>query len=216
LALRQVLGTRGTLVVPAQTGANSEPAGWKNPPVPDAWWAVIRSSMPAFDPHLTPTRGMGAIADCVLRHPETRRSAHPQVSFAALGHHAAEIVAGHTLDELFGITSPLGRLYDLEGSVLLLGVGHDSNTSLHLAEYLATWPSKHRRVDGAAMVVDGQRQWVEFTDLDIDEGDFPAVGAAYEATGSTRRRRVGHSMGVLMAQRPLVDFAIRWMNEHRA
>jgi aminoglycoside 3-N-acetyltransferase len=215
-AMRAVLGPAGTLVVPTHTGANSDPAAWKAPPVPESWWPVIRASMPAFDPRLTPTRGMGAIAACVVGHPDARRSAHPQVSFAALGQNAAEITSGHRIEERFGITSPLGRIYDLAGSVLLLGVGHDRNTSLHLAEYLATWPSKATRELGAAVLVDGARQWVTFTDVDIDESDFPAVGAAFEATGSTRRRGVGHTTAALMAQRPLVDFATRWMTEHRS
>lgn len=215
-ALESVLGPCGTLVVPTHTGANSDPAEWVAPPVPEPWWPVIRSSMPAFDPRLTATRGMGAIPDCVLRHPDVHRSDHPTVSFAAVGHHAREITSGHRLDEQLGITSPVGRVYDLEGSVLLLGVGHDRNTSLHLAEYLATWPSKRTRQESTAMMVEGERRWVTFTDLAIDEGDFPAVGAAFEATGSTRRRRVGHATGALMAQRPLVDFATDWMGRHRA
>lgn len=214
-AMLTVLGPMGTLVVPAHTGGNSDPAGWVAPPVPEPWWPIIRASMPPFDPRLTPTRGMGAIANCVIGHGDACRSAHPQASFAAIGHHAREITAGHRIDELFGITSPLGRIYDLEGAVLLLGVGHNSNTSLHLAEYLAVWPSKRTHEDGAAVWVDGERTWFSFTDLEIDENDFPVIGAAFEATGSTRRRRVGHATAALMMQRPLVDFATRWMNEHR-
>jgi aminoglycoside 3-N-acetyltransferase len=214
-AMRTVLGVGGTLVVPTHSGANSDPAHWVAPPVPESWWPVIRSAMPAFDPRLTPTRGMGAIPDSLLRHPDACRSAHPQVSFAALGHHAPEITSGHRIDEQLGITSPLGRIYDLEGSVLLVGVGYDRNTSLHLAEYLATWPSKKTRHMGAAVLVDGERRWQTFTDLDIDESDFPAIGAAFEATGHVRRGRVGHAPAALMGQRPLVDFAITWMAEHR-
>jgi aminoglycoside 3-N-acetyltransferase len=56
----------------------------------------------------------------------------------------------------------LSRLYDLDGSVLLLGVDHDNNTSLHLAEYRADWPGKAYVTSGAAMLVDGERQWVSF------------------------------------------------------
>jgi aminoglycoside 3-N-acetyltransferase len=214
-AMRTVLGAGGTLVVPTHSGDNSDPANWMAPPVPESWWPIIRSAMPAFDPHLTPTRGMGAIPDSLLRQTDAHRSTHPQVSFAAIGHHASEITSGHRLDQQLGITSPLGRIYDLEGSVLLVGVGHDRNTSLHLAEYLASWPSKRTRQQGAAVLVEGERRWVTFTDLDIDESDFPAVGAAFEATGSARRGRVGHAAAVLMPQRVLVDFATHWIAGHR-
>jgi aminoglycoside 3-N-acetyltransferase len=214
-AVRTVLGPTGTLVVPTHSGGNSDPADWEAPPVPESWWPVIRASMPAFDRHLTPTRGMGAVPECVMRHPEARRSDHPQVSFTAVGHHAPEITAGHRLDEQLGISSPLGRVYDLDGTVVLLGVGHDNNTSLHLAEYLAEWPSKRTRPMAASVRIDGERKWVNFTDLDIDEGDFPVIGAAFEATGAVRRARVGHAAAALMRQRALVDFATRWIADHR-
>jgi aminoglycoside 3-N-acetyltransferase len=214
-ALLTTLGRAGTLVVPTHSGANSDPAQWEAPPVPEPWWPIIRDQMPAFDPHLTPPRGMGQVPECLLRHPAARRSTHPQVSFAAVGHHAREITSGHRIDEQLGITSPLGRVYDLDGSVLLLGVGHDSNTSLHLAEYLAAWPSKHTHLQGAALLVDGERRWVTFTDLAIDEGDFPAIGGAFERTGLVVRGRVGHGDAALMPQRPLVDYAVGWMGEHR-
>ena len=41
--------------------------------------------------------------------------------------------------------SPVGRVYDLDGQVLLLGVGHDADTTLHLAELLAGVPYRLRK-----------------------------------------------------------------------
>ena len=58
-ALLDTLGPDGTLVVPTQTGDLSDPAVWSNPPVPEDWWETIRATMPAYDPLVTPSRGVG-------------------------------------------------------------------------------------------------------------------------------------------------------------
>ena len=54
-ALLQAVGADGTLVMPAHSSSWSDPAGWKSPPAPAAWWDPIRATMPAFDPATTPT-----------------------------------------------------------------------------------------------------------------------------------------------------------------
>ena len=122
-ALRDVLGPDGTLVVPTHTPDNSDPAGWRNPPVPADWWPVIRARCPASTRRVTPSRFMGALAETVRTWPGALRSDHPHVSFAALGPAAERIVAGHRLADMLGEGSPLARLYDLDADVLLLGVG---------------------------------------------------------------------------------------------
>jgi aminoglycoside 3-N-acetyltransferase len=213
-ALRDAVGPDGTLVVPTHTPDNSDPAGWRNPPVPQEWWQVIRDRTPGFDPAVTPSRWMGVIAELVRTWPGAMRSDHPYVSFAAVGPAAAEIVAGHPLDAMLGDGSPLGRVYALDGDLLLLGVGHDSNTSLHLAEYRVPSPPRDRH--GAAVLgADGAQRWVWWEDVAVDEGDFDLLGAELDATGKVRTGRVGSASCRLMRQRDAVDFATGWLADHR-
>ena len=214
-ALRASVGEHGTLVMPTHSTNLSEPSLWKAPPVPEAWWPAIRAQTPAFDPRLTPTRQMGAIVEC-FRHLEGAvRSSHPRLSFAACGPNADRIVAEHDLADGFGERTPLARCYDLDAHVLLLGVGHGNNTSLHLAETRASF-TKARVQNGSPMMVDGTRQWVTYEHDDIDDGDFEAIGVAFATTGAERRARVGAGTARLMSQRAVVDFGVEWMNANRA
>lgn len=214
-ALLDVVGPQGTLVVPTQTADNTDPAGWRNPPVPQAWWQVIRDHTPGFDPARTPSRWMGVLAEAVRTWPGALRSNHPQVSFAAVGAQAADVTRDHRLDDALGDHSPLGAIYRLDGNVLLLGCGHQSNTSLHLAEYRQ--PSAPRARTGSAVrQPDGSTRWTTWTDVVTDESDFPRLGSDFEATGAATVGFVGSAPARLLPQRQLVDFATGWLATHRA
>ncbi|OIO89615.1 MAG: AAC(3) family N-acetyltransferase [Anaerolineae bacterium CG2_30_64_16] len=216
LALETALGPTGTLVMPAHSGDLSDPARWEHPSVPETWWAPIRQTMPAYAPEMTPTRGMGAIPECFRNQRGVQRSGHPQVSFAAWGAHASEIVADHGLDFGLGERSPLARVYDLDGWILLLGVMHENNTSLHLAEARTPYPGRQVIETGAPVLVDGRRQWVEIRDIDSNAADFAAIGADFaRETGLVRSRLVGDAPALLMPQRPLIDYAGAWMMKNR-
>jgi aminoglycoside 3-N-acetyltransferase len=214
-ALLQVLTPAGTLMMPAHTAGNTDPANWINPPVPAEWWPSIRAYTPPYDPVRTPTRMMGAIPELFRTWPEVRRSAHPIVSFAAFGPNASFLLDHHELADMLGEKSPLARLYDLDGYVLLLGVGHGNNTSLHLAEARADYPGKKWLQEGCAMQVNGERHWVSFQTLEWDSEDFDLIGRAYEQEYTLPRYQVGQAVVRFLKQRPLVDFAVDWMAKNR-
>jgi aminoglycoside 3-N-acetyltransferase len=216
LALERALGLQGTLVMPTHSGDLSDPAGWEKPPVPEAWWSIIRQTMPAYRSDLTPTRGMGAIPECFRKQQGVLRSSHPQASFAASGVRAAAIVEGHSLEFGLGEDSPLAKVYNLDGWVLLLGVGHGSNTSLHLAEYRADYPGKRLTTCGAPMMVEGYQKWVEFQDVESDTSDFEVIGDHFaKETELIRYGQVARATALLMPQRQLVDYAAQWMKRNR-
>jgi aminoglycoside 3-N-acetyltransferase len=214
-ALIDALGPDGTLVVPTHTSFNSDPKDWSHPPVPPEWWPVLREQSPGFDPARTPSRWMGVLPETVRTWPGALRSTHPEVSFAALGARAEAIVGSHPLADPLGDGSPLGAVYRENGKVLLLGCGHDNNTSLHLAECRQERPPT---ADFGASVREpgGGSRWVTWTAPVADSSDFAELGAAFEATGAGRTGRVGSALSRLAAQRDLVDFGTIWLRDNRS
>ena len=105
-ALRAALGADGTLVMPSMSDSDEH----------------------VFDPATTPCAGMGIVAETFWRLPGVLRSDSPH-AFAAVGPAAAAITAPHPIDVPHGPNSPPGRVHERDGQVLLLGVGHDADTT---------------------------------------------------------------------------------------
>ncbi|WP_088008709.1 aminoglycoside N(3)-acetyltransferase [Indiicoccus explosivorum] len=209
-ALLETVTAEGTIVMPAQSADNSDPMYWEAPPVPKEWHQAIRDHYPAYDPHLSSMRGMGRIAECFHRHPGTIRSMHPAHSFMAWGRKAEDWMSEHPIDDSFGESSPLGKMMKADVKIVLIGVGFDSCTALHFAEYeQEIWGSYPQ---GAAVMKDGKRIWQTFIQADTDSGRFPEIAAAYP--GDIKEGQLGQAKTQVVEMRPLVEFGIRWLEEN--
>ena len=214
-ALMECVGEEGTIIMPTQTWKNLDPSVGVHWEEPKEWWQAIRDNWPAYNKDITPTNTMGAVAEMFRKWPGTLRSDHPARSVAAWGKHAQYITENHDLSDIFGEDSPIGKLYKLDGYVLLIGVGYDKNTSLHLADVRAEYPNKHLSTESSAMMVNGKREWVSYDTLYVDGEDFEQIGEEFEKLNKVVFGELGNGTLRLMKQKEVVDFATDWVQKNR-
>jgi aminoglycoside 3-N-acetyltransferase len=182
-ALRRALGGKGTLVMPTMTRGDG-----------------------VFDPKSTPTEGMGITAELFWRQPGVLRSTHPAGSFAAEGPLAERICQRQPLSPPHGPDSPVGRVHDLGGQVLLLGVTHSENTMLHLAEAIARVP--YAVSHPCVVEVDGVARTVMVRETDHCCVGFRLADGWLRAGGLQREGKIGNADARVSEARDLVRVAV--------
>jgi aminoglycoside N3'-acetyltransferase len=182
-ALLAVVGDLGTLVMPSMADDDDTP----------------------FDRRTMPCRAVGVLADCFWRMPGVLRSDSPH-AFAAIGPQAAGITSPHPVNVPHGLDSPPGRVYELDGQVLLLGAGHDSDTTIHVAEDIAG--VRYRQPKHATVMEDGRPKRYEYGETDHCCENFRLLDAWLEAEGRQRRGRVANAEARLARSRHIVSAAL--------
>lgn len=183
-ALQAALGPEGTLVMPSWTGDDDAP----------------------FDPRTTPAAAdLGIVAELFRRLPGTRRSDHP-FAFAAAGPQASRIVAGPLPSSPQAPGSPIDRVRALDGQVLLLGVGHDADTTLHLAELLAGVP--YRVPKHCTILRDGRPLRIDYGENDHCCARFALADGWLRAAGLQAEGWVGRAHARLARARDIVAEAL--------
>jgi aminoglycoside N3'-acetyltransferase len=184
-ALQAALGPGGTLVMPAWTGDDETP----------------------FDPVSTPAAAdLGVVAETFWRMPGVVRSGHP-FAFAASGPRAAEVTADPLPLPPHIPESPVGRVHDLDGQVLLLGVSHDADTTLHLAELLAGVP--YRLPKSITVMRDGRATRIDYGENDHCCERFALADAWLRERGLQSAGRVGHADARLIRAKDVVAVALQ-------
>jgi aminoglycoside 3-N-acetyltransferase len=181
-ALRAALGPDGTLVMPSMSDDDEH----------------------VFDPATSPCIGMGVVAETFRGLPGVLRSDSPH-AFAAIGPEAAAITAPHPIDVPHGLDSPVGRVHERDGQVLLLGVGHDADTTIHLAEELAG--VRYRLPKWAMVRRDGAEVRHDYGEIDHCCERFNQLDDWLDAERLQRRGVVGRAQARLARSRDIVSVA---------
>ncbi len=215
-ALLDILVPEGTLMMYV---------GWEDSPYEMAQWPEDRQrayleECPPFDPARSRAyRKWGILTEYLRTWPGARRSDHPDASFAAVGSRARWITESHPLQYGYGPGSPLAKLCEAGGQVLLLGAPLNSITLLHYAEHLAKVPGKHVVRYKMPILRDGQRVLVEIEEFDTNQGIggrdagqyFETIAHKYLSSGKGRSGKVGAAQSYLFDAADLTEFAVQWM-----
>jgi aminoglycoside 3-N-acetyltransferase len=182
--------------------------------------AIWRDDVAPFDAAFSRAiRDNGALAELIRTYPGALRSGSPGASCAAVGAKAAWLTSDHALDYGYGEASPLAKLVEVQGKVLMIGAPLDTMTLLHHAEHMADIPGKRVVRHEVPFAVDGRTEWRMCEEFDtsrpvvdgLAEDYFATIVGEFLATGRGTRGFIGKAESVLVPAAEIVAFAAAWI-----
>lgn len=199
--LQEVIGEKGLLVVPTFTYSVSN---------------IDQDGKELTQPFNRKKSGSktGIISKMLLEGDGIFRSNHPSHSVAAKGIYAEQLVEGHNAGKTaFGEDTPLHRFSNLDGKVLLLGVGHNRSSIIHVAEFLVDVPYLYCKASGTDQyVIEDDNGYVNYIER---ENRTPGCSAAFDRVDSILRNKdlisdgyIGEAKSMLMKASDIIEAII--------
>ncbi len=158
-----------------------------------------------FTPDLPVHPNEGEIAEAFRRQSFVARSTHPVASFTALGDGADELLAIQSIEKPYG---PIEWLQQHQGDVLLIGVDHTRDTSIHHAEYLA---GRKQFVRWAIALEAGRGRAIELPHFPGCSDGFNAIEA--EIKPMTRETTIGDALVRRIPLELMIPVVVGWIDD---
>jgi aminoglycoside 3-N-acetyltransferase len=181
--------------------------------------AFIIEHCPPFDPDTCrASRDFGILAEFFRTRVGVRLSRNVGARMAALGAKADWLTREHSLAYGLGKDSPLERLCQIGGKVLLVGADFDNVTLLHYAEAISSVTDKKIVHIKVPLLVSGERQWVDVEEYNSSTGIrdcpdrfFAEIIQQFLETSDAACGKFGNAISYALPAKTLVDFAIPLM-----
>ncbi len=199
-ALLKAVGKEGTVLVPTLTGKPED--GPETPPV--------------FDVRSTPC-WTGRIPTEFMKKPDAKRSLHPTHSVSGIGPSTDFLIKNHE-DSMTpcGKGSPYYRLAESGGYILLVGVAHESDTTLHTVEELAEVPYHMQKEPSDATITDRDGNTFKRRLYLHDWGtprNFEKIDGDLEELGIEKKARVGDSTVRIVDSMRMIEWVLKKLRE---
>ena len=183
--------------------------------------AFIMANLPMFEPHKArAARPFGALAELFRTTHGAVSSQNPSCRMTAIGSRADWIAADHPLYYGFGQNTPLEKLCNIGGKVMLIGSSLDEVTLLHYAEAIAPIPNKKIVKIKVPVLHYGKMEWLEIEEFNSSTGikDWPddyfaQIVQQFIDSTNPRTGQIGNATTYVLDAKKLVDFAIPLMVE---